>query len=54
MQYKFDNKIEPIITSKELIVTAIKKFQGNPHDSRIIESLLEQMRVNLGHTPKKN
>jgi IS5 family transposase len=29
-----------------LIITAIKTFEGNPHDSKTIESLLEQVEEN--------
>lgn len=52
-QYEFGNKVGLIVTGKELIVTAIKSFKGNPHDSKTIEPLLDQMESNLGHTPKE-
>jgi IS5 family transposase len=29
-----------------LIITAIKTFEGNPHDSKTIEPLLEQVEEN--------
>lgn len=51
-QYELGTKIRLITTSKTLIITAIKSFQGNPHDSRTIEPLLDQMQTNLKHTPK--
>lgn len=52
-QYEFGTKIGLIATSKSLIITAIKSFQGNPHDSTTIEPLLDQMQTNLKHTPKE-
>jgi len=52
-QYEFGTKIGLITTSKTLIITAIKSFQGNPHDSRTIEPLLDQMQTNLRHTPEE-
>lgn len=42
-----------ITTSKTLIITAIKSFKGNPHDSKTIEPLLNQMQKNLKHTPQE-
>ena len=50
-QYEFGNKVGLITTSKTLIITAISAFEGNPHDSKTIEPLLNQMEKNLGHTP---
>ncbi len=52
-QYEFGNKIGLITTSKTLIITAIKSFIGNPHDSKTIEPLLDQMQDNLDHTPQE-
>ena len=52
-QYEFGNKVGLIATSKTLIITAIKSFAGNPHDSKTIESLLEQVRQNINFTPKE-
>ena len=34
-------------TFKTLIITAIKSFEGNPHDSKTIEPLLDQMQTNM-------
>lgn len=45
-QYEFGNKVGLLTTSKTLIITAIKAFQGNPHDSKTIEPLLEQVKKN--------
>lgn len=52
-QYEFGTKIGLITTSRTLIITAIKSFKGNPHDSKTIEPLLEQMQVNLKRQPKE-
>jgi IS5 family transposase len=50
-QYEFGNKVGLITTFKTLIITAIKSFEGNPHDSKTIEPLLNQMQSNLNHIP---
>lgn len=52
-QYEFGNKVGLITTIKALIITGIKSFEGNPHDSKTIEPLLNQMQSNLNHTPKE-
>ncbi len=52
-QYEFGNKVGLIATGKELIITAIKSFKGNPHDSKTIAPLLDQMESNLGHAPQE-
>jgi len=52
-QYEFGNKVGLITTYKSLIITAIKSFSGNPHDSKTIEPLLNQMQSNLNHTPQE-
>lgn len=49
--YEFGNKVGLITTAKTTIITAIKSFGGNPHDSKTIEPLLNQMQDNLGYTP---
>jgi IS5 family transposase len=41
--YEFGNKVGLFTTSKTLIITAIKAFEGNPHDSKTIEPLLDQV-----------
>ncbi|VAW59155.1 Transposase, IS4 family, partial [hydrothermal vent metagenome] len=50
-QYEFGTKIGLTTTFKRLIITAIKSFDGNPHDSKTMEPLLEQMEKNISHTP---
>jgi len=52
-QYEFGNKIGIITTAKSLIITAVKSFEGNPHDSKTIEPLLEQMQSNFDYTPEE-
>lgn len=52
-QYEFGNKVGLIATSKELIITAIKAFEGNPHDSKTIEPLLKQAEKNNDFVPKE-
>ena len=50
-QYEFGNKVGLTATFKTLIITAIKSFEGNPHDSKTIKPLLEQMEETISHTP---
>ena len=45
-QYEFGNKVGLISTSKSMIILGIKAFDGNPHDSKTIKPLLEQMTNN--------
>jgi len=52
-QYEFGNKVGLITSYKTLIITAIKSFKGNPHDSKTIAPLLEQMQSNINHSPKE-
>ena len=52
-QYEFGNKVGLITTFKTLIITAIKSFEGNPHDSKTIEPLLNQVQANFGCQPKE-
>ncbi|MEP1490306.1 MAG: transposase [Algibacter sp.] len=51
--YEFGNKVGLITTSKTLIITALKSFTGNLHDSKTIEPLLHQMQANINHLPKE-
>ncbi|VAW13738.1 Transposase, IS4 family, partial [hydrothermal vent metagenome] len=52
-QYEFGSKIGLTTTAKTLIITAIKSFDGNPHDSKTIEPLLTQMQSNINYSPKE-
>jgi IS5 family transposase len=51
--YEFGNKVGLVTTAKTIIITAIKSFRGNPHDSKTIGPLLDQMQDNLGYTPRE-
>ncbi len=52
-KYEFGTKTGLITTSKTLIITAIKSFKGNPHDSKTIAPLLEQMQSNIAFLPQE-
>jgi len=52
-QYEFGNKTGLTTTAKTLIITSILSFEGNPHDSRTIEPLLEQMQETINYNPKE-
>lgn len=51
--YEFGNKVGMITTAKSRIVIAIKAFDGNPHDSKTMEPLLQQMEDNRQALPKR-
>lgn len=50
-QYEFGNKIGLIINPKNLVILGIDAFEGNPHDSKTIEPLLNQINKNLRYQP---
>lgn len=52
-QYEFGNKIGLILNPKKLVILGIEAFEGNPHDSRTIEPLLNQVNRNLGYQPEE-
>lgn len=52
-QYEFGNKVGIMVTSTTLIITGIKSFEGNPHDSKTIEPLLKQAKQNELTVPKE-
>jgi len=52
-QYEFGNKVGLLTSAKELIITAIKSFEGNPHDSKTIAPLLEQAQSNNNYVPQE-
>lgn len=52
-QYEFGNKVGLAITSRSLIITAIKSFEANPHDSKTIAPLLDQIKANELELPKE-
>ena len=49
--YEFGNKIGLLLNPKSLVILGIESFQGNPHDSKTIEPLLQQVKENLDYTP---
>ena len=52
-KYEFGNKVGLLTTQKSLIITAIKSYEGNPHDSKTIEPLIEQLKANELPVPKE-
>lgn len=50
-QYEFGNKVGLMLNYKELVVLGVEAFTGNPHDSKTIEPLLNQMEKNLDYLP---
>lgn len=54
-KYEFGNKVGLISSSssKNMIILAIEVFDGNPHDSKTIEPLLNQMENNMDYLPKE-
>jgi len=52
-KYEYGNKTGLIINSKSLVVLAVDSFKGNPHDSKTIEPLLDQMEKNLDYLPEE-
>lgn len=52
-QYEFGNKIGLTVSKENLIITSIKSFESNPHDSKTIEPLLAQIKSNNQLLPKE-
>lgn len=52
-QYEFGNKVGLLLTNKSLVITAVKAFKDNLHDSRTIEPLLEQAQANALTVPQE-
>ena len=50
-QYEFGNKIGIMINPESLVILAVQSYEGNPHDSRTIEPLLNQIQENLNYKP---
>ena len=52
--YEFGNKVGLIATGgPTMIITAIRAFEGNPHDSKTIQPLLEQHESIVGLAPQE-
>ena len=52
-QYEFGNKVGIMVNPKSLVILGVQSFCGNPHDSKTIEPLLDQIQSNLSYTPKE-
>jgi len=52
-QYEFGNKVGIMVNPKNLIILAVQSYEGNPHDSKTIEPLLDQMQKNLNYLPEE-
>jgi len=52
-QYEFGNKIGLMVHPKNLLVLGVEAFQANPHDSKTIEPLLNQMKKYLNYVPQE-
>jgi IS5 family transposase len=52
-QYEFGNKVGLAYNPKQKIILAIKGFDGNPHDSKTIEPLIDQMIKLFDYKPKE-
>jgi len=52
-QYEYGNKVGLMTNSETLTILAIKSYEGNPHDSKTIEPLLEQMKANEIRMPQE-
>lgn len=51
--YEFGNKVGLVVNPKNNVILAIESFLGNPHDSKTIEPLIQQMNQNLDYKPKE-
>ena len=47
--YEFGNKVGLILNPMGRVITDISAFEGNPHDSKTIAPLLDQMRHALAN-----
>jgi len=52
-QYEFGNKVGLMVNPKSLVILGIQSFLGNPHDSKTIAPLLNQIQSNLSYTPQE-
>lgn len=52
-QYEFGNKVGIMVNPKSLVILGVQSFSGNPHDSKTIEPLLDQIQSNLDYAPKE-
>jgi transposase, IS5 family len=52
-QYEFGNKVGIMVNPKNMIILAVQSYEGNPHDSKTIEPLLNQMKTHLNYQPEE-
>ena len=52
-KYEYGNKIGLMLNPKNLVLLGINSFMGNPHDSKTIEPLLDQLEKNLSYQPQE-
>ena len=52
-KYEFGNKIGLMVNPVELVILGVESYEGNPHDSKTIEPLLNQMEKNLDYRPEE-
>ena len=52
-EYEFGNKIGLVVNPKSLVILGIESFEGNPHDSKTIEPLLNQIKKNFDYQPEE-
>ena len=52
-QYEFGNKVGIMVNPKNMVILAVQSYEGNPHDSKTIEPLLDQMKTNLNYQPEE-
>ena len=52
-KYEFGNKVGILVGSKRMVITAVKVFLGNPHDSKTIVPLLEQCKALHAYEPNE-
>ncbi len=52
-KYEFGNKVGILTNAKNLIIQAVETYKGNPHDSKTIEPLIDQVQENFQFKPKE-
>jgi len=52
-KYEFGNKIGLMVNPVDLVILGVESYEGNPHDSKTIEPLLNQMEKNLNYHPEE-
>jgi transposase, IS5 family len=52
-EYEFGNKVGLMLNPNSLVILGIEAFEGNPHDSKTIEPLLNQIEETLCYQPEE-